>query len=146
MNRSASIRSTKKGPRRVLKNGMPFMSTGAGRVMHEAGDLEVIKVHEGTFAMRRSCDMLVVTCAGSTSRRPTPGTCAFVTRAQPYTEADNNRRRTTHARPESSTPRYTDDTLYFPPRASTALEHSRRNTPRSPDSATTVRRLGAIFS
>lgn len=41
MNRSASIRSTKKGPRRVLKNGMPFMSTGAGRVMHEVGDLEV---------------------------------------------------------------------------------------------------------
>ncbi|UQC82495.1 uncharacterized protein CLUP02_07983 [Colletotrichum lupini] len=41
MNRSASIGSTRKVPRRVLSNEMSFMSTGAGSVMYEAGDLEV---------------------------------------------------------------------------------------------------------
>ncbi|KAK1538319.1 hypothetical protein CPAR01_08432, partial [Colletotrichum paranaense] len=89
-----------------------------------------------------------LSCAGSTSRRPTSGARAFVTQAQPYTEADDSRRRTTHARLNHPPRRYTDDTflLLQEHRLLENTPDETRPDPRPPDPSTTIRRLGAIFS
>ncbi|KAK7456085.1 hypothetical protein Landi51_02329 [Colletotrichum acutatum] len=132
MNCSASIRSTKKGPGRVLKHGMSFMSTGAGRVMYKAGDLEV--VHEAVPDQRQG-DQHPELAPSS----PTPSLTPKQT-----TTADEQ----THARPDPSTSRYTDDTLLLSTKSidcSRTLPTKHAQIPRPPDSSTTVSQTGSYL-